>query len=67
MQEYEQMAYQLRHAAATDVEESHGLDKAQALLGHKTANMTKRYAKAQLTIAESLARSRRNPFEAKEG
>jgi len=55
--------YQLRHAAATDTENTDGLDKAQALLGHKTANMTKRYAKAQLAIAESLARNRRNPFE----
>jgi len=55
--------YQLRHAAGTDAEKTGGLDKAQALLGHKTANVTKRYAHAQLAIAESMARNRQNPFE----
>ena len=40
-----------------------GLDKAQALLGHKTANVTKRYAHGQLAIAEEMARTRQNPFE----
>ncbi|MCL2305263.1 MAG: site-specific integrase [Planctomycetaceae bacterium] len=54
--------YQLRHAAATAIEKEFGLDKAQAQLGHKTANMTKRYAHAQLVITEELARNRKNPF-----
>jgi len=58
--------YQLRHAAGTATEKALGLDKAQALLGHKTANMTKRYAHGQLAIAEAMARSRVNPFESTE-
>jgi integrase len=55
--------YQLRHAAATALEEAHGLDEAQAQLGHRTANTTKRYSKAQLAQRETLARNRHNPFE----
>jgi integrase len=55
--------YQIRHAAGTETEKTLGLDKAQALLGHKTANITKRYAHGQLAIVESLARNRQNPFE----
>jgi integrase len=55
--------YQLRHAAGTAAEKTGGLDQAQALLGHKTANVTKRYAHAQLAIAESMARNRQNPFD----
>jgi len=56
--------YSLRNSAATDIESEIGLDEAQAQLGHKTANMTRRYSKAQLRIREALARNRRNPFEA---
>jgi integrase len=56
--------YQIRHAAGTETERQTGsLDKAQALLGHKTPNVTRRYAKAQLTIAEEMARNRQNPFD----
>jgi integrase len=55
--------YQIRHAAGTEAETREGLDKAQALLGHTTANTTKRYAHGQLAIAEKMARNRRNPFE----
>jgi len=55
--------YQLRHAAATEMELAHGDSNAQALLGHRTVNTTKRYSKAQLTQREKLARNRRNPFE----
>jgi len=55
--------YQLRHSAATKIETEIGLDEAQAQLGHKTANMTRRYSKAQLKIREELALNRRNPFE----
>jgi integrase len=55
--------YQLRHTAATETESEVGLDEAQAQLGHKTADMTRRYSKAQLRIREELARNRRNPFD----
>ena len=55
--------YQLRHAAATEMELAHGDTNAQALLGHRTVNTTKRYSKAQLTQREKLARNRRNPSE----
>jgi integrase len=55
--------YQLRHANATATELEHGLDEAQAQLGHTSANMTKRNSKAQLKQREKLARNRRNPFE----
>jgi integrase len=54
--------YALRHAAGTAVEKALGLDKAQALLGHTSANTTKRYAHGQLAIAESMAQNRHNPF-----
>jgi integrase len=54
--------YQLRHAAGTDFEKTLGLDKAQAMLGHTTANMTKRYTHGRLEIAKSGARKQVNPF-----
>ena len=54
--------YLLRNSAATAIELEHGLDKAQAQLGHTSADMTKRYSKAQLKQREKLARERRNPF-----
>jgi hypothetical protein len=38
------------------------LDKAQAVLRHTTANTTKRYAHAQLAIAEEVAQTRMTPF-----
>jgi hypothetical protein len=55
--------YQLRNSAATETELENGLDESQALLAHKTANVTRRYSKAQLRIRERLARERVNPFE----
>ena len=55
--------YQIRHTAGTATEKIGGLDKAQALLGHRTANVTRRYAHSQLAIAEELARNRVNPFD----
>jgi integrase len=58
--------YQLRHAAATDAELAYGDENAQALLGHRTVNMTKRYSKDQLAQREELARNRANPFEMEE-
>ena len=54
--------YQLRNSAATATELEKGLDESQALLAHKSANMTRRYSKAQLRIREKLARERVNPF-----
>ena len=54
--------YLLRNSAATAIELEHGLDEAQAQLGHTSANMTKRYSGAQLKQREKLALSRRNPF-----
>jgi len=54
--------YLLRNAAETAIELEHGLDEAQAQLGHTSANMTKRYSSAQLRQREKLARNRRNPF-----
>jgi integrase len=54
--------YLLRNSAATAIELEHGLDKAQAQLGHTSANMTKRYSRAQLKQREHLARNRRSPF-----
>ena len=56
--------YQLRHTAAHFAELAHGDSCAQALLGHRTVNMTKRYSKVQFAQREELARNRRNPFEA---
>ena len=55
--------YLLRNSNATMVELEHGLDAAQAQLGHTSANTTRRYSKAQLRIRETLAHNRRNPFE----
>ena len=54
--------YQLRRATATFIELENGLDEAQAQLGHRTADMTRRYSKAQLRMREQLARDRKNPF-----
>jgi len=55
--------YLLRNSAATAIELEHGLDEAQAQLGHTSANMTKRYSAAQLKQREKLALTRRNPFD----
>jgi integrase len=54
--------YLLRNACATHVELSHGLDAAQSQLGHKKADMTRRYSRAQLKVREKLAREQKNPF-----
>jgi len=55
--------YAIRHSAGTATEEALGLDKAQALLGHTSANTTKRYAHARLAITEAMAMTRSNPFD----
>jgi len=54
--------YRIRNRVATEIEEKVGLDESQAQLGHKSANMTKRYSEAQLAIREKLALERENPF-----
>ena len=54
--------YQLRHTAATATELAHSDEDAQALLGHRSVNMTKRYSHNQLTRREELAKKRHNPF-----
>ena len=55
--------YQLRHSASTATELAHSDEDAQALLGHRTVNMTKRYTKTQKVRREALARKRLNPFD----
>jgi integrase len=55
--------YQIRHTAATAMEQESGLDEAQALLDHSSAQTTKRYSHARLQKMKELARNRRNPFE----
>jgi len=55
--------YRLRNSAATTIELNNGLDAAQAQLGHKSADMTRRYSKAQLRKREQLARVQVNPFD----
>ena len=54
--------YQLRHGAGTRAEKEHGLDAAQALLAHTSAQMTKRYAHGRQAITKNMAKNRRNPF-----
>ena len=54
--------YSIRHSAATFVEETEGLDESQAVLGHTSADMTRRYAKAQQAIQKRVALKQENPF-----
>ena len=58
--------YQIRHTAATAMEEESGLDEAQALLDHSSAQTTKRYVHARFQKMKALARNRRDPFESEE-
>jgi integrase len=55
--------YQIRHSTSTAIEIAEGLDKSQAVLGHKTPNTTRIYSKGQLAIAEKVVRKLGNPFE----
>ena len=55
--------YQIRHSTSTAIEIAEGLDKSQAVLGHKTPNTTRIYSKGQLAIAENVVRKLENPFE----
>jgi len=54
--------YQIRHSTATFIEETEGLDVAQSVLGHTSANTTKRYAKARQKIQKRNAMKQENPF-----
>lgn len=47
--------HQLRHAAGTRVRDTHGLDAAQAFLGHASAKTSEIYAKIKGQIASDLA------------
>lgn len=46
--------HQIRHAFATRVRESHGLDAAQAVLGHATARVTEIYAERVGGLAKKV-------------
>lgn len=47
--------HQLRHSFATRARESHGLDAAQAVLGHKTARVTEIYAERVGGLAKKVS------------
>lgn len=47
--------HQIRHAYATRVRASHGLDAAQAILGHKHARVTEIYAAKSTGLAKMVA------------
>ncbi|MCA9218647.1 MAG: site-specific integrase, partial [Planctomycetales bacterium] len=47
---------QLRHTRGTEVRKTHGLEGAQAVLGHSTADTTQIYAKLELERAVDIAR-----------
>ena len=55
--------YALRHSAGTRTEVEEGLDESQAVLGHTSADMTKRYAHGQQAIQRKVALKQVNPFE----
>jgi integrase len=59
--------YQLRHSAATAMENESGLDEAQTLLDHSSANTTKRYTHGRLQKLKELARNRKDIFAEQEG
>jgi integrase len=48
---------QLRHTAATEVRKRFGLEAAQVLLGHASADVTQVYAERNRNLAEQVARS----------
>jgi integrase len=48
--------HQLRHSAATLIRRRFGLDSAQVVLGHASANITQVYAEADMALAERVAR-----------
>ena len=46
--------HQLRHTAATAIRREHGLDAAQVILGHATANVTQLYAEVDQEKAKNI-------------
>ena len=46
----------LRHARATEIRRSYGLEAAQVVLGHSSANVTQVYAERDLARAIDVAR-----------
>lgn len=50
--------YQLRHLAATEIQEQFGIDCARSVLGHTNIAMTQNYAHGDFTIASRIAESR---------
>jgi integrase len=46
---------QLRHAAATEIQAAESLDAARSVLGHRDAQITTRYAAADLNAAARVA------------
>jgi integrase len=54
--------YRLRNTAETEIELQYDIDKASALLGHRSVSMTQRYSDAQRLIRDKLAIERKNPF-----
>lgn len=48
--------YQLRHSRATDVRKQYGLEGAQVILGHQSADITQVYAERDLALAIRIAR-----------
>ena len=47
---------QLRHARGTEVRKTHGLEAAQAILGHRKADVTQLYAERDLGLAIEIAK-----------
>lgn len=48
--------HQLRHAKGTSVRHSHGIEAAQAVLGHDSLDATEIYSEARLELAKRVAR-----------
>lgn len=48
--------HQLRHSAATEIRREFGLEAAQVVLGHATANITQVYAQRDLALAAEVVR-----------
>jgi integrase len=48
--------HQLRHSKGTEVQRELGLDASRAALGHRSANITTRYAAQDVATATEVAR-----------
>ncbi|WP_261342182.1 tyrosine-type recombinase/integrase [Pseudobythopirellula maris] len=47
---------QLRHSAATEVRKQFGLEAAQVICGHQSADVTQIYAERDVSLAKEVAR-----------